>query len=151
MVWMMEVWLADEPATRRLGEAIARCLRPGDSVCLWGELGAGKSTLARALIRSLTTPQEEVPSPTFTLVQSYDGHAFPIAHFDLYRLKAAEEAFELGIDEALDEGVALIEWPERLSGRLPQNRLDIEIEMDGDGRRARISPRGDFEGRTLGL
>jgi tRNA threonylcarbamoyladenosine biosynthesis protein TsaE len=132
-----------------LGEAVARILRPGDAVCLWGELGTGKSTLARALIRALTTAEEEVPSPTFTLVQTYEAIAFPIAHFDLYRLADAEEAFELGIDEALDEGAVVIEWPERLSGRLPQNRLDIEIEMDGEARRARVLPRGDFEGRRL--
>ena len=147
----MDQRLENEEATKRLGEAVAKTLRPGDAVCLWGELGTGKSTLARALIRSLTTPQEEVPSPTFTLVQTYEAPAFPIAHFDLYRLKTAQEAFELGIDEALDEGVAVIEWPERLSGRLPQNRLDIQIEMQGDGRRVRILPRGDFEGRALGL
>ena len=149
MTESVDLRLANETATQRLGEHIAHLLRPGDAICLWGELGTGKSTLARALIRALTSPDEEVPSPTFTLVQTYDGSHFPIAHFDLYRLKTAEEAFELGIDEALDDGAVVIEWPERLSGRLPSNRLDIGIEMDGEGRKVRISPRGDFEGRAL--
>ena len=141
--------LADEAATIRLGEAVAKALRAGDAVCLWGALGAGKSTLARALIRALTTPDEEVPSPTFTLVQTYEAADFPIAHFDLYRLETADEAFELGLDEALDEGAAVIEWPERLSGRLPHNRLDIELEPAGEGRNARLKLRGDFEGRSI--
>jgi tRNA threonylcarbamoyladenosine biosynthesis protein TsaE len=146
---MKIVPLRDDAATAELGARIARTLRSGDAVCLWGPLGAGKSTLARGLIRALTTPDEEVPSPTFTLVQTYETDAFPIAHFDLYRLEGADEAFELGLDEALDDGVALIEWPERLSGRLPQSRLDIEIQMAGEGRTARLSPRGDFEDRAL--
>ncbi|MBC7670274.1 MAG: tRNA (adenosine(37)-N6)-threonylcarbamoyltransferase complex ATPase subunit type 1 TsaE, partial [Gemmatimonadaceae bacterium] len=83
---MIEVALPDEAATQRLGIRLSRALRPGDAICLTGPLGAGKSTLARALIRALTSPNEEVPSPTFTLVQFYDGPAFPVAHFDLYRL-----------------------------------------------------------------
>lgn len=141
--------LEDEAATMRLGQAIARVLRAGDAVLLSGTLGAGKSTLARALIRALTNVDEEVPSPTFTLVQSYQAAAFTIAHFDLYRLHGADEVFELGLDEALDEGAALIEWPQRLEGRLPHNRLDIEIEIDGEARIVRLSPHGDFEGRPL--
>jgi tRNA threonylcarbamoyladenosine biosynthesis protein TsaE len=147
--------LPDEAATARLGVAIARALKPGETVCLSGPLGAGKSTLARALIRELTTPDEDVPSPTFTLVQFYDGADLKIAHFDLYRLTAPEEAYEIGLDEALEDGAAVIEWPERLGGRLegvlPADRLDVEISLDGAGRRARLTPHGAWEGRMEGL
>ena len=96
----MEILLADENATQALGRAIARLLARGEAVCLSGPLGAGKSSLARALIRALTSPDEEVPSPTYTLVQSYDGRDFPLAHFDLYRLIDPGEVEELGLDEA---------------------------------------------------
>lgn len=141
--------LDDEAATQRLGATLSRTLQPGDAICLRGPLGAGKSTLARSVIRALTRSDQEAPSPTFTLVQVYDGLDFPIAHFDLYRLTSADEAYELGIDEALAEGAALIEWPERLGRHLPASRLDIEIAIDGDARRARLTPHGDFEGRPL--
>jgi tRNA threonylcarbamoyladenosine biosynthesis protein TsaE len=146
-----EIRLDDEAATRRLGEAVARALRPGEAVCLSGPLGAGKSVLARALVRALTRPDEEVPSPTFTLVQFYEGPRLSIAHFDLYRLTSPDEAYEIGLDEALDHGAAVIEWPERLEGRLPSNRLAIEIALEGDSRRARLSPHGAWEGRTIEL
>jgi tRNA threonylcarbamoyladenosine biosynthesis protein TsaE len=143
--------LPDEAATARLGEAIARVLQPGDVVSLSGPLGAGKSTLARALIRALTTPDEDVPSPTFTLVQFYEGPRLKVAHFDLYRLTDPDEAYEIGLDEALEEGAALIEWPERLEGRLQGDRLDIEIALadDANGRRVRIVPHGAWEGRRI--
>jgi tRNA threonylcarbamoyladenosine biosynthesis protein TsaE len=143
--------LADEAATARLGASLASALRPGEAICLTGPLGAGKSTLARALVRALTRPDEDVPSPTFTLVQFYETAAFPLAHFDLYRLASADEAFEVGLDEALDEGAALIEWPQRLEGRLPPDRLDIEISLEdgGETRRARLTPHGAWKGRTL--
>ncbi|WP_297512370.1 tRNA (adenosine(37)-N6)-threonylcarbamoyltransferase complex ATPase subunit type 1 TsaE [uncultured Caulobacter sp.] len=141
--------LPDEAATQALGRRLAAVLQPGDALCLTGPLGAGKSTLARALIRALTTPDEEVPSPTFTLVQFYEAAGFPLAHFDLYRLSDPDEAYEIGLDEALDGGVALIEWPQRLEGRLPANRLDIDIALDGDARRAVIVGHGRFEGRDL--
>ena len=143
--------LDDAEATARLGAAVGRALQAGDAICLWGPLGAGKSTLARGLIRALTRPDEEVPSPTFTLVQAYEARAFPIAHFDLYRLGRAEEAEELGLDEALEEGAAVIEWPERLEGRLPTDRLDIELAIDGEARRVRLTGHGTWEGRRIEL
>lgn len=124
---MNPLTLPDQAATERLGRAVAARLRPGEAVCLSGPLGAGKSTLARALVRAVTTDDEEVPSPTFTLVQTYDGPGFPIAHFDLYRLKSADEAYEIGLDEALETGAALIEWPERLGQALPPDRLAIHL------------------------
>lgn len=147
----MEIFLADEAATRTLGAAVARALRTGDAVCLSGPLGAGKSSLARALIRTLTSPDEEVPSPTYTLVQAYRGREFEIAHFDLYRLEHPDEARELGLDEALEHGAVVIEWPQRLGGALPPDRLSLEIEPtpDGEARTARLSFHGTWQGRTL--
>jgi tRNA threonylcarbamoyladenosine biosynthesis protein TsaE len=147
------VKLADEAATERLGAAIAAALQPGEAICLSGPLGAGKSTLARALVRALTTPDEDVPSPTFTLVQFYAGPRLKVAHFDLYRLSNPDEAYEIGLDEALDDGAAVIEWPERLAGRLPADRLDVGIAFEevGDrgGRRATLTPHGAWRGRTI--
>ena len=141
--------LCGEAETSRLGIVIAGQLRSGDAVCLTGPLGAGKSTLARALVRALTTPDEDVPSPTFTLVQFYEGARLKIAHFDLYRLSDPDEAYEIGLDEALEDGAAIIEWPERLEGRLPPDRLDIEISIDGDMRRVRLTPHGAWKGREI--
>ena len=141
--------LADEAATARLGAAIARQLKAGEAICLSGPLGAGKSTLARALVRTLTTPDEDVPSPTFTLAQFYEGPRLKVAHFDLYRLSNPDEAYEIGLDEALEDGAAVIEWPERLAGGLPSDRLDVGIAFDRTGRRASLTPHGAWEGRKL--
>jgi tRNA threonylcarbamoyladenosine biosynthesis protein TsaE len=144
-----EVRLRDEAATARLGRAVGRALKSGEAVGLSGPLGAGKSSLARGLIRGRCGADEEVPSPSFTLVQHYEGGGLNIAHFDLYRLTSADEAFELGLDEALELGAAVIEWPERLGGRLPADRLDIVIAIDGDARRARLTPHGAWRGRPI--
>ena len=145
--------LADEAATARLGAAVARTLAAGEAVCLKGVLGAGKSTLARGLIRERTGSAEDVPSPTFTLVQFYEGQGLKLAHFDLYRLSNPGEADEIGLDEALDEGAAIIEWPERLGRHLPRDRLDIEMLIVGEtgreSRLARLNPHGAWEGRPL--
>lgn len=139
--------LPDEEATKSLGRRLAGLLRTGEAICLTGPLGAGKSTLARALIRAVTAPDEDVPSPTFTLVQFYEGATIDIAHFDLYRLSDPDEAWEIGLDEALETGAALIEWPERLEGRLPPDRLDLSLAIDGEHRIARLTPHGRWAGR----
>ena len=151
--------LPDADATTRLGEAIAPLLEPGEAVLLYGPLGMGKSTLARGLIRALAGEDEDVPSPTFTLVQFYESHAPdkgpPVAHFDLYRLTRPDEAFEIGLDEALDEGCALIEWPERLGDdpghMLGPDRLRITIAEDGEGRLATASGAGAWEAKLKEL
>jgi len=146
--------LPDEAATTALGAAIAPHLRRGDVVYLVGDLGMGKSTLARGLIRALTRPDQEVPSPTFTLVQSYDTPGFELLHLDLYRIEDPEETRELGLDDALNDGVLLIEWPDRLGHLGFDARLDIVLEQadpthspDGAGRVARLSPHGRFRDR----
>jgi len=146
--------LPDAEATAPLGAAVAARLAPGEAVLLYGPLGMGKSTLARGLIRALTRPDEDVPSPTFTLVQFYDS-APPVAHFDLYRLTRPEEAAEIGLDEALDEGCAVIEWPERLgedpSAWLGPDRLTIALTEAGAGRHATVSGAGAWESKVMGL
>jgi tRNA threonylcarbamoyladenosine biosynthesis protein TsaE len=144
-----EFRLDHEADTRRLGAAIAAELKRREAVCLSGPLGAGKSTLARGLIQALAGEPVEVPSPTFTLVQSYETPRLAIAHFDLYRVVKPEEIAELGLDEALDVGAAVIEWPEKLGHHLPANRLDVDLHIDGDRRRARLSPHGAWEGRPI--
>jgi len=151
--------LPDAGATARLGALIAGQLRPGEAVCLYGPLGAGKSTLARGLIRALTHAGEDVPSPTFTLVQIYEGSEFPIAHFDLYRLTSAAEAYEIGLEEALETGAAVIEWPERLEGDVPPDRLDVELAIPPDAapgqaigaRLVRLTGHGPWLGRRHAL
>jgi tRNA threonylcarbamoyladenosine biosynthesis protein TsaE len=133
--------LADPAATEALGRRLAGLLRLGDVVALEGPLGAGKTALARAAIRALTSPEEDVPSPTFTLVQVYESEAGPLYHFDLYRLEAPDQAVELGIDDAFADGISLVEWPKRLGAYLPRRHLTIALAPGAgkDGRIARIT------------
>ncbi len=142
MTGAYEAALPDEAATRALGRALAGLVEPGDLIALWGDLGMGKSVLARALIqeaqRRAGGEVEDVPSPTFTLVQTYEAGGLSLAHFDLYRIGAPEEIYELGLDEALETGAALIEWPGRLEDLLPEERLDILIEERDKERAARL-------------
>ncbi|WP_395449098.1 tRNA (adenosine(37)-N6)-threonylcarbamoyltransferase complex ATPase subunit type 1 TsaE [Aminobacter sp. UC22_36] len=138
----LELFLPDDVATTRLGEDLALALKPGDVLLLDGDLGAGKTTLARGLIRALAgDPVHEVPSPTFTLVQSYDT-PLPVHHFDLYRLSSPDELEELGFDEAIGSGVALVEWPQRAAEAMPDTSLRIAFDHEGDGRRVTISGDG---------
>ncbi|HWX89642.1 MAG TPA: tRNA (adenosine(37)-N6)-threonylcarbamoyltransferase complex ATPase subunit type 1 TsaE [Rhizomicrobium sp.] len=132
-----EFALPDLDATARLGARIAGGLTLGDAVALWGDLGAGKTTLARAILRALGVT-EEVPSPTFTLVQSYDTRP-PVAHFDLYRLKHAREMQELGFEDALDNGAVLVEWPERAPEALPPEALHVRLGLQDGARLARLT------------
>lgn len=139
---MLERFLGDEAATMRLGEDLAMALRPGDVLALHGDLGAGKSTLARAMIRALADDAAlDVPSPTFTLVQSYDTRV-PIHHFDLYRLSSADELEELGFPDILKDGAALVEWPERAGDRLPDTTITVELVHQDEGRALRILGEG---------
>lgn len=134
--------LADEAATVRLAEDLALVLQPGDVVALHGDLGMGKSTLARALLRAFADDSLlEVPSPTFTLVQTYDFPRLTISHFDLYRLGGEDELDEIGFDEAIRDGAALIEWPERAADALPRDSVHLHLEPGADfnARIARIS------------
>lgn len=149
-----EITLADEAATTRLGVALAQFVAPGEALLLNGDLGMGKSTLARGLIRALTRPDEDVPSPTFTIVQFYEGNP-PVAHFDLYRLEDPEEIEEIGLYEALDHGAVLIEWPERLgtggAEALSPDRLSVTLESEGEGRRAHLTGHGAWAGKLKEL
>jgi tRNA threonylcarbamoyl adenosine modification protein YjeE len=132
--------LPDLDATARLGRAIARGLNAGDAVALWGDLGAGKTTLARTILQALGV-REDVPSPTFTLVQGYDTTP-AVAHYDLYRLKSAREMQELGFDDALDRGAVLVEWPDRAPEALPPEALHVRLGLRETGRLARITGPG---------
>ena len=128
--------LPNEVATESLGATLAVRLKRGDVVGLRGDLGTGKTTLARAIIRAAADdPDLIVPSPTFTLVETYDTPRGPFWHFDLYRLETPEQVFELGWEDALAEGIVLIEWPERLGPLMPKH-LSVALEVDGDGRKA---------------
>lgn len=144
-----EFLLEDETRASRFGAALAHLLRPGDTLLLDGPVGAGKSHVARAAIRALCGAETEVPSPTFTLVQVYDGPDCEIWHADLYRLTHPDEVWELGLDEAFQTAICLVEWPDRLGAHLPPEALRIRLEAAGEGRRAQIS--GGRPGLVEGL
>ncbi len=153
-----QLCLDDQAATAALAGRLAPLLRRGDVVALWGDLGSGKTSFARALITALPPADpgaapEEVPSPTFTLVQVYDRRPAPVWHFDLYRIQAPEEVLELGFEEALAEAVSLIEWPERLGPLLPEDRLDLRLDFGAspEARVARLEGRGAWAARVAAL
>ncbi len=132
--------LPDPAATDALGVRLAGTLRRGDTVLLSGPVGAGKSHLARAILRHWLGPVAEVPSPTFTLVQTYDTPGGPAWHVDLYRLSSVTELDELGLDAALGRDICLIEWPERLGPLAPADALRLTLAVEGEGRR--VTARG---------
>ena len=145
----LDLFLPDEAATIRFGEDMALGLKRGDYVALSGDLGAGKTTLARGLLQALGV-DGEVPSPSFPIVIPYAPPelAIPLWHVDLYRIDDPEELFELGLDEARDDSALLIEWPERMGGMLWPDALRLTIERDGpDARRLTWETPAAWEGR----
>jgi N-acetylmuramate 1-kinase len=147
------VALANEQATERLVTDIAGALEPGDLVTLSGDLGAGKTTFARAMIRYLAdNPDIPVPSPTFTLIQTYELPRFPVVHADLYRLEGPGELAELGFDDLPRDAVVLLEWPDRAAGFLPPDRLDVAFTLapqsGPEARNVRITTYGAFAARA---
>lgn len=144
--------LPDDQSTAALGRALAARLGAGDTLLLQGGLGAGKTHLARALIQALLARAEDVPSPSFTLVQTYDGPGFEIWHLDLYRLSGAGDLDELGLDQAADgRALVLIEWPDRLAAP-PPGALWLRLEPAGEGRVAHLeAAAGDWPARLAGL
>lgn len=143
--------LSDLAATSALGHRLAALVKAGDILCLEGDLGAGKTTLARQIIADLCGI-DDAPSPTYTIIQVYETEAgIPLWHVDLYRIEAHGELEELGLDDAFDEAITLIEWPQRLGDSLPADRLEISIAMSGAGvdtvREARITGFGSWESR----
>ncbi len=143
--------LPDQAATQDLGRRLARAVRVGDVIALRGDLGTGKTTLARALVQAVLAVhglKEEVPSPTFTLVQTYETPDLALWHVDLYRIDEPAEVRELGLDDALDDGVILVEWPDQGGGAieaLSLDRLDISLSLTGEGgRAARLTAHGGW-------
>lgn len=153
--------LPDEAATARLARSLAALARAGDVIALFGELGSGKTAFARAFINALPRPApapeaaapEEVPSPTFTLLQTYERAPAAVWHFDLYRLERPEEVFELGFEEALGQGIVLIEWPERLGLLLPAERLELRLDFaeHPEARRVTLAGTGSWARRLRDL
>jgi len=134
----IEISLADEAKTNELAEKIASILTIGDVLLLSGPIGAGKTFFCRALIRARTGTTEDIPSPTFTLVQTYPHEKGDIWHCDLYRLTDPEEATELGLEDAFEDSICLIEWPDRLGSIAPDTALNIAFSAHENGHHARL-------------
>ncbi|WP_332059920.1 tRNA (adenosine(37)-N6)-threonylcarbamoyltransferase complex ATPase subunit type 1 TsaE [Bartonella sp. CB74] len=133
-------FLENEEATKLFAQDLALALRLGDLVTLQGDLGTGKSTIARALIRTLANDNTlDVPSPTFTLAQNYQLPQFEIIHADLYRLSMVEEIDELGLHEAREQSILLVEWPEKSAGLLGSVTFALTLQYEGDGRRVTLT------------
>jgi tRNA threonylcarbamoyladenosine biosynthesis protein TsaE len=145
--------LPDEAATAMLARGLAPCLGAGDVIALGGDLGAGKTAFARALIRAMIGADEDVPSPTFTLVQAYDTPLGGLYHFDLYRIETPDELVEIGWDEALGSGIVLVEWPDRAGSSLPRRRLELTLEFGATqgARVARLIPHGGWADNRAGF
>jgi tRNA threonylcarbamoyladenosine biosynthesis protein TsaE len=144
---MLVIDLPDEAATAALAARIAGVAQPGDVIVLNGELGAGKTSFARAFITA-RGGREAVPSPTFTLAQMYELADATVWHFDFYRLRDPEEAWELGIEDAFPGGISLIEWPERCAALIPRRRLEISLVSGAkpSARQAILDPGDDSGG-----
>lgn len=134
----MEILSQSEKDTISFAKKFAKTLKGDEIIALWGTLGMGKTVFAKAVIQELTGRKEDVPSPTFTLLQSYDTPLGEIFHFDFYRLKNPEEAYEIGIEDAFESGICLIEWPEKIGGLLPKRAINVYFEMTDKGRQISV-------------
>jgi tRNA threonylcarbamoyladenosine biosynthesis protein TsaE len=143
--------LSDETATAAFASRIAPLLSTGDTLLLQGDIGAGKSAFARALIRARLGRMEDVPSPTFTLVQTYEAPDGDIWHCDLYRLTHPDEALELGLEEAFESAICLIEWPDRLGDAVPSDALHLAFAAGDDGHKITVSGPHPWAARLGGL
>jgi tRNA threonylcarbamoyladenosine biosynthesis protein TsaE len=147
----MEIYLQDSAATEALGKLLGRHAADGDVFCLTGDLGAGKTLLSRGVAEALGVSSEDVTSPTFAIMNVYQGTELEVRHFDLYRLNRPEELEDIGFDEyAGGDGVTLIEWAELFSEQLPEEYLQITLLLDGAGRRAVLEPKGERYEELLG-
>lgn len=147
---MIDILAADEAGTARIGAILGRDLCGGDLILLRGDLGAGKTSLARAIIRGVAGAAIDVPSPTFALIEPYDFET-PLYHLDLYRLDDADQAVELGLEDMMEAAVLLVEWPERAPGLFTGPRLEITIGAQDDGARMiRLDPQGKRWEQRLG-
>ena len=147
----MEIYLQDSAATEALGKLLGRHAADGDVFCLTGDLGAGKTLLSRGVAEALGVSSEDVTSPTFAIMNVYQGTGLEVRHFDLYRLNRPEELEDIGFDEyAGGDGVTLIEWAELFSEQLPEEYLQITLRLDGAGRRAVLEPKGERYEELLG-
>ena len=138
--------ISSEVGMLALGQLLANIFRVGDIVALTGDLGAGKTTLARGIIQALCG-DIEVPSPTYTIVQTYDAPEFELWHCDLYRLEKPDDIYELGLLDAMEETVCLIEWPDRMGALLPAESLAVNIGFDGEGRLVSFDGNNSWEDR----
>ena len=142
--------LPDVTATTVAAGKLAALCRPGDVICLFGDLGAGKTTLARGFMRALGV-SDDIPSPTFNLLLTYDTVIGTVWHFDLYRINTADEIHELGFEDAMADGISLIEWPDRLGSWLPARRVEIHLveTQENTCRQLILHVVGDESGRWL--
>lgn len=139
---MQLIKLANERETLTLGAQVIKHLSKGMTVTLRGDLGAGKTTLVRGMLQSILG-DIDVPSPTYTLVQTYTLSNFELWHCDMYRLERPEDGYELGLIEAFEEVVCVVEWPDKIAPLLPKDVLDIDIHFDGEGRLATLTGFGE--------
>ena len=146
----MEKYLADSAATETFGCLLGKHLEDGDVLCLSGDLGAGKTMLSRGIATSLGVDPDEVTSPTFAIMNVYQGRELEVRHFDLYRLNRPEELEDIGFEEyAGGEGVTLIEWAELFKEQLPEEYLQVVLRHEGAGRRAALTAQGERYERLL--
>ena len=147
--------IKNETETKVFAEEVAAFADVGDVICLFGGLGAGKTNFSRSFIRSLTKPSQDVPSPTYTLVQSYEiqkhSNLIEVWHFDLYRISEEVEIIELGIEDACSDGIVLIEWPENALRLLPERRLEIHFEFSQHHEERILTLRGSKQWRNLNI